>query len=100
MDSLTRLVAKEPTSAPLRHGVGAIVTLGVTGLAWATGESSGSCAAPVVTAVDTVAGPNCLNGGIAAELSRRASLEHAVEFAPRAAALSATRPGAVASLPT
>jgi ribokinase len=83
-----------------RHGLGVIVTLGALGVAWAIGGRSGKRPACPAQAVDTVAAGDCFNGAIAAELWRGADLEAALPFALRAAALSTTRAGAAASLPT
>jgi len=55
--------------------------------------------APTVTPIDTVAAGDCLNGVLAAELANGANLESALQMAIRAASLSVTRPGAIASLP-
>lgn len=56
--------------------------------------------APKVQAVDTVAAGDCFNGALAVALTEGADLPEAMVFANRAAALSVTRAGAQASLPT
>ena len=55
--------------------------------------------APTVTAVDTVAAGDCLNGVLAAELAKGQDLESALQKAIRAASLSVTQHGTIASLP-
>jgi len=52
-----------------------------------------------VTAVDTTAAGDVFNGALAVALSESRSLEDALAFANRAAALSVTRMGAQASAP-
>ena len=59
----------------------------------------GSYEATRVEAVDTVAAGDCFCGWLAAMVSEKKSLERAVAFAARAAALSVTRRGAQPSLP-
>ena len=56
--------------------------------------------APRVKVVDTVAAGDCFNGALAVALAEERDFEDAVQFANLAAALSVTRPGAQASLPT
>jgi ribokinase len=77
-----------------------VITLGREG-ALMEGEA-GSDHVPgwTVTAVDTTAAGDAFNGALAVALAEGASLERAVRFANRAAALSITRPGAQPSLPT
>ena len=52
-----------------------------------------------VKAIDTTAAGDTFNGALAASLSRGANLRDAARFANAAAALSVTRPGALASIP-
>lgn len=56
--------------------------------------------APSVEAVDTVAAGDCFNGALAVALAEGKSPFEACQFASAAAALSVTRRGASASLPT
>lgn len=80
--------------------LGAIVTLGEKGVAWALGDDVGSLPAPKVKAIDTVAAGDCFNGALATRLSLGESPKEAIAFAMRAAALATTRKGAASSLPT
>lgn len=52
-----------------------------------------------VNSVDSTAAGDCFNGALAAKLAAGGSIEQAIEFASRAAALSTTRLGAQDSLP-
>lgn len=56
--------------------------------------------APSVRAVDTVAAGDCFTGALAVELALGRSVEEALAFACRAAALKVTRAGAQPGLPT
>ncbi|MHA7773524.1 ribokinase [Roseibium sp. M-1] len=78
---------------------GAIVTMGEQGVAWSIRDSRGTLPAPKVDTIDTVAAGDCFNGAFAARIAGGASIEAAIEFAMRAAALATTRKGAAASLP-
>jgi ribokinase len=55
--------------------------------------------APVVEAVDTTAAGDVFNGALAVAIAEEMTLEAAVTFACRAAAISVTRMGAQASAP-
>lgn len=74
-----------------------IVTLGARGAYLSSIDQV--LPAPIVEPVDTVAAGDCLNGVLAAELARGNSMELALGKAIRAASLSVTRHGAIASLP-
>lgn len=79
----------------------AIVTLGANGALFHDGDQSvhvpAFSAGPVH---DTTGAGDCFNGGFAAELTRGADPVEAVRFGCAAAAISVTRPGAAASMPT
>lgn len=77
----------------------AIVTLGAEGCHLLDGDAIRLFAAEAVTAVDTTGCGDTFCGVLAAALARRKTLEGAIAAAQRAAALTATRPGAFASLP-
>ncbi|AYB29469.1 ribokinase [Chryseolinea soli] len=76
-----------------------VITLGGEG-AYVHDERGGRyIAAPRVNAVDTTAAGDVFNGALAVALAEGTSLDEAVQFANRAAALSVTRMGAQASAP-
>ncbi len=77
-----------------------VITLGREGALMEGEAGSGHVPGCAVTAVDTTAAGDAFNGALAVALAEGASLERAVRFANRAAALSITRPGAQPSLPT
>jgi ribokinase len=52
-----------------------------------------------VTAIDTTAAGDTFIGGFAAQLAAGASVDEAIRFAQRAAAISVTREGAQPSIP-
>lgn len=79
---------------------GAIVTMGADGVAWSIGDTTGIATAPVLNSVDTVAAGDCFNGVFAAVLSEGNTVEAAIHMAVKAAAISTTRKGAAASVPT
>ena len=83
----------------LHRAARAIVTLGAEGCRLLDGDASRSFAAEAVTAVDTTGCGDTFCGVLAATLARGRTLEMAIGAAQRAAALTATRPGAFASLP-
>lgn len=76
-----------------------VVTLGAQGALLVEGEASLHVAPVPVQAVDTTAAGDCFCGALADALAREQSLEEAVGWAARVAAVSTTRPGAQASLP-
>ncbi|MGV3586429.1 MAG: ribokinase [Adhaeribacter sp.] len=76
-----------------------IITLGAKGAWLHTSSWSGLIPAPQVSATDTTAAGDCFNGALAVALAENLSLEEAVAFACKAAAVSVTRLGAQASLP-
>ncbi|HEX7155781.1 MAG TPA: ribokinase [Burkholderiaceae bacterium] len=78
-----------------------LVTLGPRGVhATLDGADAALYDAPRVEAVDTTAAGDTFIGGFAAQLARGASVDAAIRFAQRAAALSVTRAGAQPSIPT
>ncbi len=77
-----------------------IVKLGSRG-AWVQDGAGGRHhAAPKVTPLDTTAAGDTFNGALGVKLAEGKSLDKAVEWANRAAAISVTRKGAQASIPT
>ena len=62
-------------------------------------EPSIVIAAPTVSAIDTTGAGDCFCGTLAAQIARGRELVDAVTLASAAASLSATRAGAIASLP-
>jgi ribokinase len=78
-----------------------LVTLGPRGVQAALeGAAPALYDAPKVKAVDTTAAGDTFIGGFAAQLAQGASVDAAIRFAQRAAALSVTRAGAQPSIPT
>ncbi|MGF6780031.1 ribokinase [Paraburkholderia sp. GAS334] len=77
-----------------------LVTLGAQGVhvSLESGQSA-HYAAPKVKAVDTTAAGDTFIGGLAAQLAGGVSVDDAIRFAQRAAALSVTREGAQPSIP-
>jgi len=92
------------TAAAVLRAAGArnvLVTLGPRGVQAALeGVSPALYDAPKVKAVDTTAAGDTFIGGFAAQLAQGASVDAAIRFAQRAAALSVTRAGAQPSIPT
>jgi len=99
---ITDEYAVKKTAAFLhKKGINKVVlTLGKRGAYWSTGEGEGFVATPSVTTVDTTAAGDCFSGALAVALSENETLENAVKFACAAAAISVTRMGAQASMPT
>jgi ribokinase len=84
-----------------RTGAPVVVTLGADGALVAGGAGEPlRVPAPRIRAVDTTGAGDCLNGALAAEFARGSSLEDAVAFAVRAAALSTLAAGARTGMPT
>lgn len=97
-----RTPAEAVPAARVLNGAGAkivVVTLGEDG-AVAVGEETVTVPAFAVTAVDTTAAGDAFNAGLAVALAERRPLREALGFASAAAALTCTKRGAQASLPT
>ncbi len=77
-----------------------IVTLGQEGARWQTQHDRGRCSAFDVQAVDTVGAGDAFNAGLAVALAEGKPLAEALRFANATAAISVTRHGASASMPT
>jgi ribokinase len=76
-----------------------VLTLGAKGAYVCSDRFTGMVPAPVVEAVDTTAAGDVFNGALAVAIAEEMTLEAAVTFACRAAAISVTRMGAQASAP-
>ena len=86
---------------PALHAAGrAIVTLGADGCRLLDRGTEQSFAATAVVATDTTGCGDTFCGVLAAALARGQALESAIDAAQRAAALTATRAGAFAALPS
>ena len=77
-----------------------ILKLGGNGAFLDDGTGGRHFAAPKVEAVDTTAAGDTFNGALAVALAERRSLPEAIAFSNAAAALSVTRHGAQASIPS
>ena len=91
-----------PRAAHVLKAAGArtiIVTLGEDG-AVAVGDETINVPAFVVAAVDTTAAGDAFNAGLGVALAEQRSLRDALRFASAVAALTCTRRGAQAALPT
>jgi ribokinase len=77
-----------------------LVTLGARGVCWRGDAGNGRRDARTVVAVDTTAAGDTFVGGFAAARAAGASMDDAVDFGQRAAAISVTRHGAQTSIPT
>jgi len=75
------------------------VTMGAQGALLLEGDRVHRVAALHVDVVDTTGAGDTVNGALAAELARGASLADAARFALAAAALSTTKPGARGGMP-
>ena len=90
------VIANEVEAEALGAGEAAIVTLGAGGCRW----RGRSFPAERVSAVDTTGCGDTFCGVVAAALAEGATIEAAIGAAQKAAALTATRPGAFAALPS
>ena len=98
---LTLEEAPEVAAALLETGPRAVVLkLGELGCHFADGRRSLSSPGFAVEARDTTAAGDTFNGALAVALAEGMALEEALKFANAAAALSVTRLGAQASIPT
>jgi ribokinase len=77
-----------------------VVTLGAEGALLVHDEHASHMPAPEIRAVDTTAAGDSFCGALADALERGTSIEAAIAWAVRAAAITTTRPGAQSSLPT
>jgi ribokinase len=98
---VTDLTTADQAARMLRQkGVQQVVlTLGAKGAYVCSDRFTGMVPAPVVEAVDTTAAGDVFNGALAVATAEEMTLEAAVGFACRAAAISVTRMGAQASAP-
>lgn len=92
-----RQAADELLAQGPRH---VLLTLGADGVWLAAADGGGHFAAPRVEAVDSTAAGDTFIGGFAACVAAGGGLAEAVAFGQRAAALSVTRLGAQASIPS
>lgn len=94
--------ASAKTAAKLLHEKGiesVIITLGKAGALIFHDNNFKSIDAPEVKAIDSTAAGDVFNGALAVALAERMEMQHAVQFACNAAAISVTRLGAQASAP-
>lgn len=77
-----------------------VVTRGVRGSVWASGNKSGTVATYTVHAIDTVAAGDAFCGALAAAIANGEVIGEALAWASAAGALATTTRGAVPSLPT
>jgi ribokinase len=77
----------------------ALVTLGAQGVLYSDGVAQLRCQAYAAHAVDTSGAGDAFIGAFGAALVSGKPLERAIDFAQRAASISVTRHGAMASLP-
>jgi ribokinase len=114
LDAVSVVIVNEVEAAMLGHGADhaararslagpsrtAVVTLGAAGGLHAGPAGEGRYASLPVDALDTVGAGDCFCAALAVARVSGAPLDAALAFAAAAAAVSVTRPGAVASLPT
>jgi ribokinase len=93
--------ARQAAEVLRSRGVGHVVlTLGARGAYLLDDAGGRTVPAPAVTARDTTAAGDCFNGALVVALAEGRSLDEAAAFACQAAAISVTRLGAQASMPT
>jgi len=78
-----------------------VITLGKPGAVYCEGGLDQVFVPPFnVPVIDSVAAGDCFNGALAASLAEDMSFDQAVRFATAASAISVTRRGTAASIPT
>lgn len=101
IDTSRTVDAIEAAVALCDRGVGtAVITRGVRGSVWASGNKSGTVATYTVRAIDTVAAGDAFCGALAAAIADGEVIGEALAWASAAGALATTTRGAVPSLPT
>lgn len=90
----------EALGKELQAAEAAIVTLGADGCLLIEGHQRRSFPAEIITAIDTTGCGDTFCGVVAATLARGCATDQAIGAALRAAALTATRPGAFQALPS
>ncbi len=100
-EAITGLAAGDTALRMRAQGCGAaVVTLGAEGCVWADADGLHRLPAAAVRPVDTTGAGDTFCGVLAARLASGQALSGALAAAQRAAALSVTRFGAYAALPT
>lgn len=92
-----------PGMASFLHEAGVktvIITLGSNGVYLKSDDFSGYISGYKVKAIDTTAAGDVFNGALASGLANGRSLQEAIDYAQKAAAISVTRLGAQPSAPT
>ena len=79
--------------------LGAVITLGAAGAAWADEDGAGHIPGHRIKAVDTTACGDAFAGAFASAIERQAGISAAAAFGNAAGALAAMTPGAQPSLP-
>lgn len=101
IDTARTVDAIEAAVALCDRGVGTtVITRGVRGSVWASGNKSGTVATYTVRAIDTVAAGDAFCGALAAAIADGEVIGEALAWASAAGALATTTRGAVPSLPT
>ena len=77
-----------------------IVTLGASGVVWVSKNNQKKYPAKKVKAVDTTAAGDAFNGAFACAMAEGQTIDEAISFAIKVAAVSVTRVGAQSSMPT